>query len=81
MPERPGRSHRCRVLLLSQELLPAPGISPDGGWAWFRLGLGLGVRGQHLCVKGKGEVGAHCEGELECQALAAQYLAEIQALG
>ena len=81
MPERPGRRHRCRVLLLAQELLPAPGISSDGGWAWFLLGLGLVVRGQYPCVKGEGEVGARCEGELDCQALAGQCLAEVQALG
>ena len=70
----------CGVLLLAQKLFPAPGIPPDGGWAWFLLGLGLVVRGQHPCVKVEGEVGARCEGKLEYQALAGQCLAEVQAL-
>ena len=41
MLERPSRRHRCRVLLLHQELLPTPGISSDGGRTWLLLGLGL----------------------------------------
>ena len=83
MPERPSRRHRCRALLLLEELFPAPGISSDGGRAWLLLGgsLGLGVQGHHPCVKGEGEAGADHEGELEAGALAAQCLAKLQALG
>ena len=74
---------RCRVPFLVQENFPAPGIPPEGGWAGLLLewNLGLDVQAQPPCVQGEGEVRAHGEGELESRALAAQCLAEVQALG
>ena len=76
MSERPGRRHRCRVLLLAQELLPAPYISPDGGWAWLSW-----VSEASTFVSTVKEKLEPTVRELECQALAVQCLAEIQALG
>ena len=69
-------------MLLSQKLVPPPGIPPDGGWAVLLPSFVLGDRvRRHLPrVKGEGEVGAESEGEGECHSLACQHLAEIKAL-